>query len=56
MSGWIIAFLVWYGANFALALNRYSSGGGAIKIGLGDIFLAPMVTLFLLYMGGAFSG
>ena len=55
MNGWMIAFFCWYATCFALALNKWSDGGGYIKVGAGDVFLGPSITLFLLYMGGAFT-
>jgi hypothetical protein len=55
MNGWAIAFIIYYAVSFALSLNRWASGGGWIKVGPGDIFLGPFITLFLLYMSGFFN-
>lgn len=55
MNGWVIAFTIYYAGCFALSLSRWLSGNGWIKIGPGDIFLGPFVTLFLLYMSGFFN-
>jgi len=55
MNGWVIAFIVYYALSFALALNRWAAGRGWVKVGPGDVFLGPFITIFLLYMGGFFN-
>lgn len=54
MNGWMIAFLVWYAFSFGGAIVRWTRGNGRIEVTALDMFLAPAITLTLLYMGGAF--